>query len=329
MCLQKYVLSLTVEEEEKHEAVEECEPRAFHALMKQQDDIERASQAVLSFLDDGRTVHIVGYDPEVVDTATSLLAERGYATAAKYGAVPFSAPLSLAAPLSAASLSSAAPPHPLLVSTTPEGDRLQEQQGEGVRVGGHGEEDPINKHVLLAHTLSPGGESSHDSCYDSDSSPLGSRENSSLHLNICHSDVSRTVSDTLGAELLSEKEDGPESGEVSPDGQARKVKFALKLGYTQEQLHEAIGKIGLDATQNELLNELINLSSHGEENDDEEEWAEEYKEEPVMNVKKRPVQGSQSSPTVVSPHSKDDSSNLRHIVIDGSNVAMRYDFCGF
>jgi hypothetical protein len=35
----------------------------------------------------------------------------------------------------------------------------------------------VNKHMLLVHTLSPGGESSHDSCYDSDSSPLGSREN--------------------------------------------------------------------------------------------------------------------------------------------------------
>ena len=40
-----------------------------------------------------------------------------------------------------------------------------------------------------------------------------------------------------------------------------KIEFAVKLGYTEEQLQLALAKLGLQHTQNDLLAELIKLGS--------------------------------------------------------------------
>lgn len=97
---------------------------------------------------------------------------------------------------------------------------------------------------------------------------------------------------------------------------ASRVEFAVKLGYTELQVQKALAKLGPRTNQNELLAELIRLTA---------------------------LCGPQSAPALtptnsVSPELRvtglhaqrllcstysDDGSVLRHIVIDGSNVAFR------
>lgn len=83
-----------------------------------------------------------------------------------------------------------------------------------------------------------------DSSYDSDceSAPHG------------HDDVSRTVSDTLGAEFA-------EYVSAPPPGYTQRVEFGLKLGYTERQVQAALAKLGPNPGQNELLAELIKLGA--------------------------------------------------------------------
>ena len=242
----------------------------------------------------------------------------------------------------------------------------------------------------LKHTLSPGGESNHDSCYDSDNSPLSSRRNSS-HMD--HSDVSRTTSDTLGTELEKDDVKRAASHELLPtmhlqssssnsssllDSNAQitnsrscetvaavssgdstsssasqyvsKVEFALKLGYTEEQIGAVLDRLGTDVGQNELLGELIKLGH------DNETLAHQQKavvaprvsggsggtgshdnvtgKKPLLERKSSGGSVLQSSGHVaaMAAATKKQSaavaaaspqSNLRPIVIDGSNVAMR------
>ena len=185
----------------------------------------------------------------------------------------------------------------LIVSTAAE---HEEEDAQKVSSG-----QLLKKHMLLVHTLSPGAESNHDSCYDSDTSPSRSRRNSSQH-----GDVSRTVSDTLAAELQDTENGGDTQKEQQEqqDQHASRVKYALKLGYSEQQLSQALDKVGQNADENKLLSALINL---GVENDDDDGDKE---EEEVC-----------TTPVVRKDNSEQSShSNLRHIIIDGSNVAMRY-----
>jgi ribonuclease ZC3H12 len=97
--------------------------------------------------------------------------------------------------------------------------------------------------------------------------------------------------------------------EIDP-GYGSRVEFAKKLGYTEKQVRTALSKLGPSPSQNELLSELIqldssNASTNMTENDDDE------------SLKGGSTTGS-------STHGRSaDPSSLRHIVIDGSNVAMR------
>jgi len=99
-----------------------------------------------------------------------------------------------------------------------------------------------------------------------------------------------------------------------------RLEFAKKLGYSESQVQIALSKLGPCPSQNELLNELILLDSANPSSSLESEL-----DSGDTNAKKGtniPLRGasrknSASTPTVV------DSTSLRHIVIDGSNVAMR------
>lgn len=128
-----------------------------------------------------------------------------------------------------------------------------------------------------------GGE---DSSYDSDYETEESKS---------HQDVSRTVSDTLGAEFAEYV-----SGLNSSSYQA-KVEFGLKLGYTEKLVQAALCKLGPNPSQNELLEELIKLGAQAPKppDFDSDDAAEE---------------------TLV----EETGVRLRPIVIDGSNVAMSH-----
>uniref|UniRef100_A0A0K8TD27 C3H1-type domain-containing protein n=2 Tax=Lygus hesperus TaxID=30085 RepID=A0A0K8TD27_LYGHE len=116
-----------------------------------------------------------------------------------------------------------------------------------------------------------------------------------------HPDVSRTTSDTLGAEFAEY---------VSADsGYTSRLEFALKLGYTERHVQAALQKLGPNPGQNELLAELIKIGAHAQPlgSDGSTEWGDD----------------EENVPSDVTQQSTDDS-RLRPVVVDGSNVAMSH-----
>lgn len=77
-----------------------------------------------------------------------------------------------------------------------------------------------------------------------------------------------------------------------------KIEFAVKLGYSERLARTALQRLGPDPPRNELLAELIKLAA------------------------KRPPRAP-SPPPAIEPDPPLERASLRHIVIDGSNVAMR------
>ena len=178
----------------------------------------------------------------------------------------------------------------------------------------------LNKHMLLVHTLSPGAESNHDSCYDSDTSPSRSRRNSSQNISQEHNDVSRTVSETLAAELQ-DKDDGNEDDEEEQTSKEKVKYWAMKLGYNEQQVSLALDKLGYNAGKNELLSVLTTFKII----DDplpHSSTTTEYDMTCDTTTLQDSTDTSQQSPMPVTATTA-ASDNLRHIIIDGSNVAMR------
>lgn len=171
---------------------------------------------------------------------------------------------------------------------------------------------------LDGHSFSPGTESNHDSCYDSDSSRPASRR-SSCPRSEAHEDVSRTCSDTLADEHLPDDLSKADAPSISLTHYTSKVEFALKLGYTEDQLQLALMKLGSSAAENELLEELISLSASNACTD---EMAGPPADQVEVSSENLPPALSGVSTAVA--EQEHDTTNLRDIVIDGSNVAMRY-----
>lgn len=77
-----------------------------------------------------------------------------------------------------------------------------------------------------------------------------------------------------------------------------KIEFAVKLGYSERLARAALARLGADSPRNELLAELIKLAA----------------QQPPRALSPPPPPELELSP---------ERRPLRHIVIDGSNVAMR------
>lgn len=138
-----------------------------------------------------------------------------------------------------------------------------------------------NDHLMLSPK-------SQDSCYDSDSSGVPCKD-----VDFYHSDVSRTSSDTPSETFAAEYEHSSNS-HVTEDGCSRsKIDFVTKLGFSSQQVLKAVAKCGPNATENDLLSELVQ-QNEGEIACDER----------------------------TTDTGTDDADNLRPIIIDGSNVAM-------
>lgn len=96
-----------------------------------------------------------------------------------------------------------------------------------------------------------------------------------------------------------------------------KMDFALKLGYSGEQVETVLNKLGAAALINDVLAELVRLGNKVEP------------ELPPCNsattsISRPPCVKETVSPEVsMEDESVDTFDNLRPIVIDGSNVAMR------
>lgn len=93
-----------------------------------------------------------------------------------------------------------------------------------------------------------------------------------------------------------------------------KMDFALKLGYAEEQIQSVLHKLGPESLINDVLAELVRLGNKGDS-------------EGQVNLTLVVPRGSSSreipSPELSLEDEIDSSDNLRPIVIDGSNVAMR------
>lgn len=90
--------------------------------------------------------------------------------------------------------------------------------------------------------------SNDDSSYDSD---FGGDDDTNS-TNFSHHDISRTTSDTLGAEY---------ADYISAAAYKSRVDFALKLGYTERLVQAALNKLGTEPTQDQLLAVCINNNS--------------------------------------------------------------------
>ena len=135
-----------------------------------------------------------------------------------------------------------------------------------------------------------------------------------FHTGIAELRVTQNISDSSDSDTDDERE---EEIKKDPD-YPNKVEFALKLGYSEHDLLQVLLKLGATAGQNELLSELIQQGTSiskdgdtdGSKNSSPALLSEDPEEIQLFTYHRR--------------HSTlDDTTNLRPIVIDGSNVAMR------
>lgn len=120
----------------------------------------------------------------------------------------------------------------------------------------------------------------------------------------------------------------PSSSEPAPEAGGKeyqaKLEFALKLGYSEETVRLVLTKLGPDTLINDILGELVKLGTKSDS------------EQPAGSLASTSSSSSSSSSCGCSElldsqrsdspcpsDSLGDQDNLRPIVVDGSNVAMR------
>lgn len=96
-----------------------------------------------------------------------------------------------------------------------------------------------------------------------------------------------------------------------------KLEFALKLGYSEEQVQLVLKKLGTDALINDILGELVKLGN-------KTEMDQSVSNSNTSIMREASSLESQRSDSPLQEDVPVDGDNLRPIVIDGSNVAMRY-----
>ena len=105
-----------------------------------------------------------------------------------------------------------------------------------------------------------------------------------------------------------------------------KVEFALKLGYSEELVLLVLRKLGADALINDILGELVKL---GTKTEMEQQGGATVYQSPSTSLSSSLASSSSFSSSLDScrllcaSQLLEDKDNLRPVVVDGSNVAMR------
>ncbi|VBB26145.1 unnamed protein product [Acanthocheilonema viteae] len=149
------------------------------------------------------------------------------------------------------------------------------------------EDDSVEQHQPVSEkgTMSGNMMELHDSCYSSCSEES-------------HSSLSRKPSDSIVKEIAQLSVTDTESGTADTVTLLlQNIEFATRLGYSLEQLERVFGKLGMNVRQEQILDELIKLR-------------------PEMMDRNSKVTESGPPSTV--------ATELRSIVIDGSNIAMTH-----
>lgn len=102
-----------------------------------------------------------------------------------------------------------------------------------------------------------------------------------------------------------------------------KVEFALKLGYSEELVLLVLRKLGPDALINDILGELVKL---GTKTEMEQQGCSTVSQFPSSSLSSSLASSNSSLDScrlLCSSQLLEDKENLRPVVVDGSNVAMR------
>lgn len=150
--------------------------------------------------------------------------------------------------------------------------------------------------------------SNSSSCQPGDGQPKRKEMPSKPHRQLCRSPCLDRPSFSQSSSIL---QDG--KLDIEKDYQA-KMDFALKLGYAEEQIQSVLNKLGPESLINDVLAELVRLGNKGDS---------EGQVNLSLLVPRGPGSREIASPELSLEDEIDNSDNLRPIVIDGSNVAMR------
>ncbi|XP_036404634.1 probable ribonuclease ZC3H12B [Megalops cyprinoides] len=146
------------------------------------------------------------------------------------------------------------------------------------------------------------------------------------HRQLCRSPCLDRPSFSQSSTLQELRADDPRP--VADKGYQAKMDFALKLGYSGEQVETVLNKLGPSALINDVLAELVRLGNKGDAEAQAGGGAATSTGAATgtsVLLPRGPCAKEISSPEVsLEDESVDNADNLRPIVIDGSNVAMSH-----
>lgn len=122
------------------------------------------------------------------------------------------------------------------------------------------------------------------------------------------------------SQVTSRSTQEPPAEEAAAAEQQMKVDFFRKLGYSSAEIHSVLQKLGVQADTNTVLGELV---KHGSAAERECQASPDH----CPQLPLVPRGGGTPKAPILEPSCPEEDkegSDLRPVVIDGSNVAMRY-----